>query len=176
MTGVSTINEKSENIMIWRSLSCIGVLIYHIFLQCKMDFSFGKYGVLFFFIITGYLAFVSTDVHENRGRYWKKRVVRIMPMYASILLLWMVIFAVQERSIQKSWELLTIDFVGGTWTIWVTIVFYLLAPLLAKVIGSYRKGIIFFLFFCSLRFAYSIYRVQIWTGPGNIFVFAWEEY
>lgn len=153
--------KRYENISIWRAVSCLGVLMFHIFLQAYGNiFSFGKYGVLFFFIITGFLACASDDIYENVWVYYRKRIKRIMPMYLTVLLAWLILFSVEERSLQKGWEMLTADFVGGTWTVWVTIVFYILAPLFVRVVNTYARAVVVLLIFFVPRFLYILYRFK----------------
>lgn len=155
--------ERCENISIWRVLACTGVFLYHI---CYLVFdgnqgkvlSFGKYGVLFFFIITGFLAFSSEDIRENIWIYWKKRAIRILPMYLLIQLIWLLLFSISENSLLRGWKLLTTDFVGGTWTIWVTVVFYFIAPFLTKAVNSCLKAWIMFLLLCIPRYIFIMCR------------------
>lgn len=151
--------KRYENISILRALSCIGVLLVHTFSGMRV-FGFGIYGVLFFFIITGFLTFTSEDVYENIPLYWRKRAVRIMPMYSLILLIWLILFSVEGGSLQKGWDLLTADFVGGTWTVWVTIVFYVMAPLLVRVMRCYSGAAVLFLLFCIPRYIFISYRLD----------------
>lgn len=157
--------RQYENISMWRTIACLGVLFYHIFYkiydgQQNAWLTFGKYGVLFFFIITGFLAFESKDIRNNIWVYWKKRIVRIVPLYVVVQVLWLIIFSVEQKDICKGWDLLTVDFVGGTWTIWVTIVFYFLAPFLAKIVNSCLKAwIVFFLLFIP-RYLFIMYRFE----------------
>lgn len=153
--------KKYENISLWRALSCVGVLLYHIFLQAsRNEFSFGKYGVLFFFLITGFLAFSSKDIYENTKLYWVKRSIRIIPMYAAILLVWMILFSVEEKSVCKGWKIFTEDFVGGTWTMWVTMVFYVVAPLLVRIVNSYARAVVMLFAFCMPRYIYMVTRLK----------------
>lgn len=151
-----------ENISIWRALACVGVLFYHIMHkifngQLNNWFMFGRYGVLFFFIITGFLAFSSNDIRAHVGKYWIKRAVRILPLYITVQIIWFIVFAIEEKDLLKGFKLLISDFAGGTWTIWVTIVFYFLAPLLIKVIDSWWKAWIGFLLLCVPRYLFIMY-------------------
>lgn len=157
--------KKYENISMWRTIACLGVLFFHIFHeiyagQLNAWLTFGKYGVLFFFIITGFLAFASVDVRENIWNYWKKRIIRIFPLCVVVQVLWLLIFSVEEKSLCKGWELLTADFVGGTWTIWVIAVFYFSAPFLVRLVNSYLKAWIAFMLLYIPRYLFIMYQLN----------------
>lgn len=160
--------KRYDNISIWRAVSCMGVLMAHTFSHAQVRIlpkriniiSLGIYGVLFFFIITGFLAYASRDIRENIRVYYLKRIKRIMPMYLTVLLVWLILFSLEERSLEKGWEMLTADFVGGTWTVWVTIVFYILAPLFVRVVNTYVRAVAALLLFCVPRFLFMAYRFK----------------
>lgn len=158
--------KQYENISIWRTTACVGVLLYHIFHkiyngQQNAWMTFGKYGVLFFFMITGFLAFASLDIRGNIWLYWKKRMIRILPLYLIVQFLWLIIFSAENSSFQLGWRLLTKDFAGGTWTVWVTMVFYFFAPFFAKFINTWlRAGIAFLISFIP-RYLFTMFGFSV---------------
>lgn len=79
--------EKSANLDILRILAAGMVLTVHIGQTSGFDFSVGAKGVNLFFILSGYLAFVSLDKDSSPQNYYKKRFIRILPAYWSCLVL-----------------------------------------------------------------------------------------
>lgn len=79
--------EKTVNLDIVRIFAAGMVLTVHIGQMSGFDFNVGAKGVQLFFILSGYLAFVSLDRNSSPLRYYKKRLLRILPIYWSCLIL-----------------------------------------------------------------------------------------
>lgn len=125
----------------------------------------GGTGVYLFFILSGYLGFYSYNKRVNIKEYYLKRAFRIIPLYYSVIFLnmlmygvfwnlteyakpvdnyklgWLRYFLFLNQSI-PAWD----DFwknLNATWTIPYFIMYYLLAPMLFKIISSYKKSVLF---------------------------------
>jgi peptidoglycan/LPS O-acetylase OafA/YrhL len=55
---------------------------------------FGKYGVLLFFLVSGYVIPMSLERHGNLRRFWIGRIFRIYPAYLAAILIVLVLGAV----------------------------------------------------------------------------------
>ena len=75
--------QKYEHIQLLRALACIGVFITHLANQ-------GAAGVYLFFALSGYLACcdrkLPTAGKKELLTYYKKRLVRILPLYYGVIL------------------------------------------------------------------------------------------
>lgn len=83
--------KKSVNLDILRIIAALMVLSVHAGRSAGFSFEVGARGVELFFIMSGYLAFVSLEKNPGAIGYYKKRAVRIIPLYYScLILLWIV--------------------------------------------------------------------------------------
>lgn len=180
-------NYTNESIIIWRVLSCIGVLMVHLGWKMSLEGNlraftdFGQYGVYLFFIISGYLSCFSRELQEgNVLRYWYKRVIRILPLYYFVI----IVYYIAETYIYQTvpvdstglgWSryfFLLSGFVksdtkfwyniGFTWTIPVFLSFYLLVPLKQRLIKNYWQSWMVIAFFVVLSYVIKLY------GSGNL--------
>lgn len=161
--------EKKENagLNMLRAFACLWVIAVHLeqnvampgFLQqfCRA----GSTGVEFFFILSGYLAYQSLDRISDQDRkrgvlnWWKKRAVRILPLYYVVILFYAVYFSstgnvpVDETGLGwiryvlllNQWIPSAENFwvnLGAVWTISVFVFFYLTVPVYHRFIRSYR--------------------------------------
>ncbi|MDE7240023.1 MAG: acyltransferase, partial [Lachnospiraceae bacterium] len=124
----------------------------------------GSTGVEFFFILSGYLAYQSLDriCEQDRKRgainWWKKRAVRILPLYYVVILFYAVYFSgmgnvpVDETGLGwiryvlllNQWIPSAENFwvnLGAVWTISVFVFFYLIVPVYHRFIRSYRGSL-----------------------------------
>lgn len=158
--------KKYENIVLWRVIACLGVFITHLGTRMNLEGSmrvitdFGEYGVLFFFIITGFLACDSKLIVDDKISYWKKRIIRILPLYLAVMFFYFVAFSFSEKSIVRGWEMLTEgNNVGGTWSVYVFLLFYLLIPYLFKLFNTYGKVWFLFLGLYLIRYVFRTYAL-----------------
>ncbi len=154
--------------MLWRVFCCVGVFITHLALSVGVHGSFkvitdfgGKIAVYFFFAISGYLAFSRYLPDESPVSYWKKRLLRIVPLYGILICYYFVAHTFFFKDVptdpyRLGW-LRYIFFIsddvpaqdnfwrnlGMTWTICWFMLFYLLMPLLHRVINSLRRALLF---------------------------------
>lgn len=119
---------------------------------------FGAEGVRAFFLLSGFLMCSSTDLSENHwGMYYKKRVLRILPLYFFILA-WYFLLAITGvlpwpedttglywwryvlflstwiPSAESYWTNL-----GATWTVSFFVLFYFFAPIFFRSLNTWIK-------------------------------------
>lgn len=94
MNGLSQNSLRKENIVLFRVISCLMVFICHLCQKMSLPANilqitqFGRFGVEIFFIISGYLIATSYYSYgkKNRKLYIGRKMVRILPLYYSIIL------------------------------------------------------------------------------------------
>ncbi len=97
--------SRNVNLDLIRVFAAGMVLSVHIGQYAGYDFGIGAKGVQLFFVLCGYLSFVSLDKNNNVLLYYKSRAVRILPTYwFCIILLYLtdLLFAVLDGSIMQS--------------------------------------------------------------------------
>lgn len=141
--------KKYQYVSFWRAAACIGVFATHLGQRMQLEGSikvitdFGSNGVLVFFILTGFLAADSRVIRDNKILYWKKRAVKILPLYIAILFFYFGIQLVQTRDLRTAIQYVMMDNVGGTWTLHTFILFYLIMPFIVNIVNSYKRAWIF---------------------------------
>ena len=88
--------QKYEHIQLLRALACIGVFITHLAPRLEATgkaawlANQGAAGVYLFFVLSGYLACcdrkLPTAGKKELLTYYKKRLVRILPLYYGVIL------------------------------------------------------------------------------------------
>ena len=73
--------EKKKNLDVLRGIGIAGIVLYHLF---PSIFPGGFLGVLLFFVLSGYLMFLTSERNWREknfhiGTYYKKRFLKIMP-------------------------------------------------------------------------------------------------
>lgn len=156
--------EKNLNLNLVRIFAALMVLSVHIFQNAGVQFKAGSYGVQLFFIMSGYLAFSSmTKKNYSVAEYYKNRAVRILPTYWSCLIL-LYLYDILRGIINKlsiseiftgqcsprflryffglqcfipsdHWDLWNNH--SALWTMSSFIAFYILTPLLYKVLKNF---------------------------------------
>lgn len=174
-------SKKIESIVIWRVIACLGVFAVH--LGQRMNLSgyirlisdFGKYGVQLFFIISGLL---STEQMFGGGTalsYWRKRAVRILPLYYFVIFYYFL----SETLI---WKDIPVDdtglgwmrylfFLSGfvksdtyfwsnlgiTWTIPVFVLFYFSVPFVFKIVKDFKSSLVLYAVLLLLAWGIEIF-------------------
>lgn len=167
---------SNYNVKIWRIFACVGVLIIHIGVKLHLQGSamditnlFGYFGLIIFYMMSGYLSFFSKELQEGKiVRYWVKRAIKILPLYYFVIGIYFILETYIFRSVPidetgfgwKRYIFLFFDLIdtnekfwrnlGFTWTIQIFVVFYLVAPLLYKLINQYWKAWAMTVFFFVL--------------------------
>lgn len=135
----------------------------------------GGYGVSIFFVISGFLIFQSIENSSSLKEYYVKRFSRIVPSYYAILIFGMIVWDGMLHQMEydsflhlgwfryffflNTWlpsaEYDTWNNLWGLWTISCFAFFYLIAPLLKKIINNYQKSVWFMLAMIVATFAIS---------------------
>ena len=155
--------QTDRGIQILRIISCLAVFFCHFgqrlhinsILSDLYNFSqLGRFGVELFFVISGYLACFSLSNGKSISSFYKKRAIRILPLYYFCILYYfitetLVFKNIPEDAMHLGWlryifclngivpsEGYFWSNIGITWTIPVFVVFYLIAPLVVKIAKS----------------------------------------
>jgi peptidoglycan/LPS O-acetylase OafA/YrhL len=178
--------NKLENIRIdvldgFRAIAILMVILFHYFSRWialypygdKYDFfDYGKTGVQFFFIISGFVILYTIENTKDFSEFWKKRIIRLFPamLVASLItysfcslfdtefifpashvftnVLVSITFLSPNLLSSLLGEMVPLDYVSGSyWSLWPEIQFYLLV----SIIYFFKKNQ-FNLFFFSLTF------------------------
>ena len=158
-----TKRKKERGIQILRIVACFAVFICHfgqrlhirtISINLYELTQLGQYGVELFFVISGYLACFSLNNGKSVIEFYKKRIVRILPLYYFCIIYYFItetfIFKdVPADPLHLGWlryifclngivpsEGYFWSNIGITWTIPVFMMFYLLAPVIIKLAKS----------------------------------------
>lgn len=155
---------------ILRIIAALMVFTIHLFIfvpglpePLRDILSNGSYGVSIFFVMSGFLIFQSLERSKSLKEYYIKRISRILPAYYAILLVGILLWGFLLGQMQpdtyahigwlryflclNTW--LPSDAYGcwnnlwGLWTISCFAFFYLIAPLLRKVICNFRRAAVF---------------------------------
>lgn len=159
--------SKTQILDIIRICAALMVFTVHFFMFVEAPSGISRItanfssGVALFFVISGYLMMQSLEHCTSIGEYFKKRVIRIIPSYYAILVIgifvwdmalgmmppdelslgWLRYFLFLNTVVPSknyySWNDL-----WGLWTFSCFMFFYLIAPLLKKIIKNYRQCLI----------------------------------
>ncbi|WP_226900241.1 acyltransferase family protein [Nonomuraea phyllanthi] len=119
-------------------------------------FSLGIYGILVFFLVSGYIIPASLERHGDVRAFWVSRFFRLYPLYLSVIVAvlalawWVPVRAEVPRDgsavAAHATMLLDVVSVGGVadtmWTLSYEMVFYLLVTALFLVKGHGRSGLL----------------------------------
>ena len=150
-----------ENINLLRAFAALSVVVYHVIEHGRwagfpgegplVTFRIGWIGVDLFFVISGFVIAYSAlllyraDANRFAGRYWRRRLTRIVPLYLLTMFLWiafMTHFASWPASVQARQLLTHLTFThsfwpdthgaidGVNWTLAIEMHFYLLVAIL----------------------------------------------
>ncbi len=189
------LNNKNRDFSLdlLRALSCIMVVGVHINQRFNMPgilgefFEKGSTGVSFFFILSGYLAYVSMDrIFNEKGitfkgilRFWIKRNLHILPLYYIVILFYFIFhtlmhsYPVDESGLYWIRYIFLINLwvptgeffwlnLGAVWTISVFVFFYLVAPLFYVLIRRYYVAWIALILF------YGCFDITTSVGTGML--------
>jgi peptidoglycan/LPS O-acetylase OafA/YrhL len=146
-----------------------------------------------FFIVSGFLIFMSYENTAHNGRFFLKRARRIYPAYFSVVLLCTLIGSVfTAYAFSEYWSLPTLKYIianlvflnflapnlpglfegnifqavnGALWTLKIEVMFYLLVPL--AVMGFRRFGrlhVMIFLYMASVVYSSIVFELARGTG------------
>lgn len=171
---------KRQNIQILRILACFGVFIVHMGQRIELQgqirnvTDWGAMGVYLFFIISGYVCWLSYSRLKGEklklSSYYIGRFARMMPVYYTVILFQFILHSyilddvpVDETHIGWFRYIFCIsqlnpsdngfwNNLNGTWTIGVFMLFYLIAPFLYRYIKSYHTALIVWLISYVINF------------------------
>jgi peptidoglycan/LPS O-acetylase OafA/YrhL len=154
---------------------------------------FGQYGVLLFFLVSGYIVPASLERKGSVRGFWTSRLFRLYPMYVFALVLSAVAYATRYGSIEgaehdpvtsvTSWPLMLQNMLAGpnvptvTWTLSYEMAFYLLIVALFNWRVHQRSGgyaIAFAAAAVALGGVLPMYALTRWArsphGPGGVYL------
>ncbi|WP_223166227.1 acyltransferase family protein [Nonomuraea sp. SYSU D8015] len=146
-------------------------------------FSLGVYGILVFFLVSGYIIPTSLERHGDVRAFWISRIFRLYPLYLSVIALvlalawWVPVRGEVPRDgsavAAHATMLLDVVSVGGVadtmWTLSYEMVFYLMVTALFLVGAQGRSGLM------SMLFAAGAVVVGL-VASGAVLVGAWPAY
>ena len=170
--------KRKDNIMVWRVISCFSIFIIHLAHSLNIQGSlrvvadFGYTSVYFFIAISGYLAFAGYREGMKAVDYWKKRAVKILPLYYLVILYFFVAHTFFFKDVPADeygigWFRYVFflsnifpsehDFwrnIGMTWTVNWLLILYICTPFLHKLIDSFNKAVAF----CVISYVVYFFR------------------
>ena len=119
----------------------------------------GEWGVILFFVSSGFIIPVSLDRYRSVGRFWIGRFFRLYPLYWAVLIAGGVLFALDRYHIPEAFTLhwvrgsaanatMAQEFIGQphvlgqAWTLSYELVFYMLVSLLFLIRLDKRPGLV----------------------------------
>ena len=167
------INEQdSKSINALKGIAILGIVLVHYGINTGSDIinsivANGARGVQLMFVLNAYLIFNSlSKIEMDKGniiKWYKKRFIRLIPLYWFFTILHLLIFGVGERywlgSLNKvsilniacnllflhGFNPYYINSINANWFMADLAIFYLLAPFLYKIINSLEKAIAYLL-------------------------------
>lgn len=152
-------------------------------------FAVGQRGVQLFFVLSGYLAFASLEKNSSAISYYKKRLVRIVPIYWMCLILTYIediVIGTYSSSLSNvlagqcgpgylryfvflqcflpsdNWSLWNNH--GALWTMSSFVGFYILAPYLYRIMNKFYTGVILLAVFLFGRPYLASWIINIFAG------------
>lgn len=157
--------KRFKNLSYFRVAACIAVVCTHLGQRIQLTgrpyeiTHYMQHAVYLFFIISGFLAlYTYSGEHYRAWRYWVRRLARILPVYYAIIIYNIIVhtFIFRDMPPDESglgwlrYIFLINQYIPGddkwrnlsfTWTIGIFVLFYLLTPLLARLIKTYRAAL-----------------------------------
>lgn len=160
-------SDRNTNLDLVRILAAFMVLSVHIGQMSGHNWGVGARGVELFFVLGGYLGFASLDRDSRPLEYYKKRLVRILPVYWICLVLiylediakaiymgnfpgiflgqcgpgfFRYVFLIHMFTPTKDWALWNNH--NGLWTMSVFVFFYIVAPFLYRLMKRFWRAFV----------------------------------
>ncbi|MCH5248883.1 MAG: acyltransferase [Lachnospiraceae bacterium] len=183
-------SKYNINLAILRIIAMVMVVSIHVGINVHWTqyVYAGQYGVQLFFILSGYLIFVSLESGISAREFYKKRMLRIVPEYWTALVLYWIVGVIEYLHTGGIIEAIgqydspygirylryftftNVLLPSNNWYLWNNrnawwtmssfMVFYLLAPLLHIFINRFYKAILMltFLLYCTPIFRQLLLR------------------
>lgn len=140
------------------SIAILWVLWFHTQMEFDNDLllllkNLGYGGVDIFFLVSGLGLYKSLEKNEDVVAFYKRRILKIMPAYLPILIVWMVLQMINEIPDNPvgffvgnitGLSLWARNFPHFNWYIQSLLVFYGLAPIIKKLLDQYEKKGLYF--------------------------------
>jgi len=194
------VDRYKNNFDILRLLLSLTVVIVHLADLSQIDKlkAFSSYfssviAVDSFFIVSGFLIFMSFDKSSSYTQYFLKRVKRIAPAYVSVIIISAIfLYFISTKSFNEYFtldfiryivfNLFTLNFIqptlngvfennylqavnGALWTIKVEIIFYILVPLIAYI--SDKKKLLTYSIIYILAILYSLLMIWLFNSSNS---------
>ncbi len=158
--------KRLKNLSYLRVLTCLGIVCTHLGQRLALTGKpyelthYMQHGVYLFFIISGFLGLYTYSENEYKPwKYWLKRLVRILPVYYTVIIYDIIVHGLLLKDIPPDsyglgwlrYIFVISQYIPGeaewrnasfTWTIGVFILFYMMVPLINRIIRSYRASIV----------------------------------
>jgi peptidoglycan/LPS O-acetylase OafA/YrhL len=188
--------KRNVSLDVLRITAMLMVLFVHIPIYIPLPYSFpnGQYGVAVFFVLSGYLIMESLDKETSAVRFYKRRLIRILPEYYMILLVGVIVWDLllgkmpADSLLHLGWiryflclntVLPSNDYfywndLWGLWTISCFMFFYLIAPLVRRAIHSFAGALCGLGAFFFLGYAWKavLQRILVMMQMENAEMFA----
>jgi peptidoglycan/LPS O-acetylase OafA/YrhL len=166
--------RRLEHLDALRGLAACSVLVYHILtglygsqIRDHLPIDLGQFGVLLFFVISGYVIAMSVE-HVSLGTFWARRVLRLYPAYWCSVALAVglalagryhttgQLYAEPARCVLTNLTMVQrliggYDLIDVYWTLLIEMVFYLLVTLVV-LLGWFRRSLALALALVGLGF------------------------
>ncbi len=162
--------ERNVNLDIVRIIAALMILLVHVGYEFPWisDYTWtGFYGVMLFFVLSGYLSMVSMENSAGTLAFYKKRLLRIVPLYWSILVIAYILELITNLpkmgaavfgpegpcnvAYLRYFAFLNMTIPSDNFTLWnnrygfwtlpAFMLFYLLVPLIYKLIRRYYAAL-----------------------------------
>ena len=154
-----------------RIFACFSVVMVHASIMFNIPGRLGRFmeagsnGLGIFYILSGFLIFMTLDKeHVDLKKWYIKRLIRILPIYYTVVIFYIIFYEGIVRMVPEdtmglkwiSYFLCINTIVGNDVVFWynlgalssmsVFVWFYLLAPMMKKIITNWNQSALFFVF------------------------------
>lgn len=152
-----------------RGVACIAVIIQHYFGTKFYYFNIGNFGVILFFILSGYIVTIATVIKktETPASFIILRIGRLYPAYLISIIICLIIGNTELVNVIKNLTMIPEflhgkSLIGVYWTLHVEWVFYLMVAMLLFFKKFNGNGIkILFILFAALSCALGLVRYEL---------------
>ncbi|MGN0406820.1 MAG: acyltransferase family protein [Bacteroides sp.] len=186
--------KRLKNLSYLRVLACLGIVCTHLGQRLALTGKpyelthYMQHGVYLFFIISGFLGLYTYSENDYKPwKYWLKRLARILPVYYAVIIYDIIVYGLLLGNMPPDssglgwlrYILVINQYIPGemqwrnlsfTWTIGVFVLFYMMVPLINRLIRSYRASLaglaVTYVFMIGLDIVYA--RIGIgreWFSP-----------
>lgn len=146
--------QKIVSIQYLRAIAALIVVLFHIFGLSNVDgFRFGGHGVSIFFFISGFIMASSMIGAKNHEDFFRKRIVRIYPMYYLALVVTIASHYFLTGSLLLNYNYTLFSFFDSqgqilpvAWTLYYEMFFYTVCAFSLWLFRTPKNGVILFLF------------------------------